>query len=66
MHAFAVPNHIAIYKPKHQLTEEMHRNLAFIDALAWGADRAYRELVADLEKAGMPVPEGLRPPNVAE
>lgn len=46
MHAYAEPQHDLGYKSLGELTRDDRRQLAWIASAAWGADRAYSELVA--------------------
>lgn len=51
-HAYAEPQHDLGYKPGSQLTEEVRRELAWIAAGSWGADRALERVRKTLLEAG--------------
>lgn len=46
MHAYSEPQHDLAYKGAKELPSEVRRELAWIAASAWGADRAYDRVVA--------------------
>jgi putative GTP pyrophosphokinase len=46
MHAYAEPQHDFVYKTAQGLPKDDRRQLAWIASAAWGADRAYTELIA--------------------
>lgn len=54
MHAWAEPQHDLAYKSASDLPGEVRRELAWIAASAWGADRAYDSVRARLAKADLP------------
>ena len=47
-HAWSESAHDLIYKPNLKLTRDQHRRGAFTAAQAWGADRIFDELAAEL------------------
>lgn len=49
-HAYAEPQHDLAYKPQEPLTRSAMRELAWIAASAWGADRAYERVRGDLSE----------------
>ena len=52
MHAYAEPQHDWGYKSSDELPRDVERQLAWIAASAWGADRAYEDLREHLETHG--------------
>jgi ppGpp synthetase/RelA/SpoT-type nucleotidyltranferase len=52
MHAYAEPPHDWGYKSGGELTRDVERQLAWIAASAWGADRMYADLRGELEREG--------------
>jgi putative GTP pyrophosphokinase len=48
-HAWSEANHDLGYKPVEELAPEQQRRLAFAAAQAWGADREFKELQAELQ-----------------
>jgi GTP pyrophosphokinase len=74
MHAYAEPQHDVAYKSSGELPRTVRRELAWIAASAWGADRAYQRVqewhqatqqgrLADAEERGPANAPAVRPPN---
>lgn len=51
MHAYAEPQHDLSYKSSKELSGETRRQLAWIAASAWGADRAYEDVALQIREA---------------
>lgn len=49
MHAYAEPQHGLAYKAPEDLPKDLRRQLAWIAASAWGADRAYEEVHSHIQ-----------------
>jgi len=49
MHAYAEPQHDFAYKRSDELPFETRRELAWIAAMTWGADKAYQRVYERVE-----------------